>query len=210
MFVVARRTASKVLLLTILWMGVPASKVLFMTIQWRGVSASKVLFLVIQWMVVPASKVLFMTVQWKGAPASKVLFITIQWMCVPCNGEIFFPCVSRIWCSITFGVRSNSEEEVFCTQFFFHFRVSEKRRRRIRGRPKGYRRMGKRNGYLPETPVFKGTTNVSLALRQRKWRLAIFVAVCCLDLLFATVINSFTQPKFISEWISAHLEKFFQ
>ncbi|CAK9235108.1 unnamed protein product [Sphagnum troendelagicum] len=48
--------------------------------------------------------------------------------------------------------------------------------------------MGKRNGYLPETPVFKGTTNVSLALRQRKWRLAIFVSVCCLDLLFATLL----------------------
>ncbi len=177
-FVVAGRTASKVLLLTIQWMGVPASKLLFMTIQWRGV---------------PASKVLFITVQLKGVPASKDLFITIQWMCVPCYGEIFFPWVSRIWCSITFGVRSNSEAEVFCTQFFFHFRVSEKRRRRrrIRGRPKGYRRMGKRNGYLPETPVFKGTTNVSLALRQRKWRLAIFVAVCCLDLLFATVMNSF-------------------
>ncbi len=102
-------------------------------------------------------------------------------------GNFLSLCVS----SITFGVRNNSEEEVFCTQFFFHFRVSEKRRRSIRGRPKGYRRMGKRNGYLPETPVFKGTTNVSLALRQRKWRLAIFVAVCCLDLLFATVINSF-------------------
>jgi hypothetical protein len=79
----------------------------------------------------------------------------------------------------------------FFVHKFFSFSGSEKGRRRIRGRPKGYRRMGKRNGYLPETPVFKGTTNVSLALRQRKWRLAIFVAVCCVDLLFATVINSF-------------------
>lgn len=48
--------------------------------------------------------------------------------------------------------------------------------------------MGKRNGYLPETPVFNGTTNVRVARRQRRLRLAIFISVFCVDLLFALVI----------------------
>ncbi|CAM6042906.1 unnamed protein product [Sphagnum compactum] len=50
--------------------------------------------------------------------------------------------------------------------------------------------MGKRNGYLPETPVFNGTTNVRVASRQRRWRLAIFISVFCVDLLFALLLYS--------------------
>lgn len=47
--------------------------------------------------------------------------------------------------------------------------------------------MGKKSGYMPETPVFLGTTNVNQARRQRGWRVGIFIGFFTIDLLFASV-----------------------
>jgi hypothetical protein len=47
--------------------------------------------------------------------------------------------------------------------------------------------MGKKSGYMPETPVFLGTTNVNQARKQRGWRLAIFITFFSIDILFALV-----------------------
>lgn len=47
--------------------------------------------------------------------------------------------------------------------------------------------MGKKSGYMPETPVFLGTTNVNEARNQRGWRLAIFITFFSIDILFSLV-----------------------
>jgi len=48
--------------------------------------------------------------------------------------------------------------------------------------------MGKKSGYMPETPVFLGTTNVNQARKQRGWRLAIFITFFSIDILFALLL----------------------
>jgi len=63
--------------------------------------------------------------------------------------------------------------------------------------------MGNKNGYLPETPVFKGTMNVSVAHRQQWWQLGILISVFYVGLLFVLVIL-YMLPSF-HVWCSCSL-----
>jgi hypothetical protein len=63
--------------------------------------------------------------------------------------------------------------------------------------------MGNKNGYLPETPAFKGTRNVSVAHRQQWWQLEIFIYVFYVGLLFV-LVDLCVLPSF-DVWCSCSL-----
>lgn len=46
---------------------------------------------------------------------------------------------------------------------------------------------GKKSGYLPETPVFLGTTNVNRARHERQGCITLLIVFFSIDLLFASV-----------------------
>ncbi|CAK9204177.1 unnamed protein product [Sphagnum jensenii] len=47
---------------------------------------------------------------------------------------------------------------------------------------------GKKSGYLPETPVFLGTTNVNRARQERQGRITLLIVFFSIDLLFASLL----------------------